>query len=112
MEGETSLLTCINPEVEDYAGRRREEEKTPKETSGVLDRDGMTEKEGTRPEDRGETQPKELSREYKATEETRVTEPSATDETKQEKANTACHVLGRGYYSDAPNTERPVEKKK
>ncbi|KAJ1131193.1 hypothetical protein NDU88_009532, partial [Pleurodeles waltl] len=36
-KGETSLRTCVTLEAEGDAGQRKQEEKTPKKTSGVLD---------------------------------------------------------------------------
>ncbi|KAJ1179055.1 hypothetical protein NDU88_004294 [Pleurodeles waltl] len=38
-EGESSLLTCVNPEVEGYAVNWGGEEKTPKDTSEEANRE-------------------------------------------------------------------------
>ncbi|KAJ1131192.1 hypothetical protein NDU88_009531, partial [Pleurodeles waltl] len=92
--GETSLRTCVTPEAEGDAWQRKQEEKTPKKMSSILDPKRTSQEKQTNSEDESGTQPKELWREYEATEENRDSDPSAEDEAKHENANTAHHVPG------------------
>ncbi|KAJ1199311.1 hypothetical protein NDU88_003148 [Pleurodeles waltl] len=91
-EGETSPRTCVTTEAEGDARWRKQEEKSPKKTSSILDWKERSEEEQSQSEDKRGAELKEPWRKDGAKEENRDSDLSTEDKAKKENANTDRHV--------------------
>ncbi|KAJ1115190.1 hypothetical protein NDU88_003416 [Pleurodeles waltl] len=88
------IPTCVNPEVEDYTGRKKTKGQMPGKIGVIEDGEQRNERYHVGPKDEGDIAVKERCGENKPMEETREAELSTKDKMKEDNANTGRHIPG------------------
>ncbi|KAJ1189814.1 hypothetical protein NDU88_006556 [Pleurodeles waltl] len=91
------LPTCMNPEMEGHAERKKKTGQTLGKTDGIEDGEQRTESNHIGPEEGGDITVKERCMNNKPTEETCDAKPSTNVEIQKDNANTGRHLLGGSW---------------